>query len=167
MRNGDFATATQQRLRSRGKRDHHSGFELFDCVRMVHLQQNASQYVTRVGQRKQEAADLRAVFNAPGRAEADRLLAAVVKKYAERAPRLSRWLEENIPLGLTVMSFPVKHQPSAAAADDTLERAGQPRVEAADAKSAARFVSGYCSCRLNSPEATKSPVSRPRGAVRS
>jgi putative transposase len=75
-----------------------------------HLHQNASQYVTRLEQRKEVAADLRAVFNAPGRAEADRLLAAVVKKYAESAPRLSRWLEENVPQGLTVMNFPVEHQ---------------------------------------------------------
>lgn len=75
-----------------------------------HLQQNASQYVTRVEQRKEVAADLRAVFNAPGRVEADRLLAAAVKKYAETAPRLSRWLEANIYQGLTVMSFPEAHQ---------------------------------------------------------
>jgi len=75
-----------------------------------HLQQNASQYVTRMEQRKEVTADLRGVFNAPSRAEAERLLAAVVKKYAESAPRLSRWLEENVPQGLTVMSFPVEHQ---------------------------------------------------------
>jgi transposase-like protein len=75
-----------------------------------HLQQNASQYVIRIEQRKEVAADLRAVFNAPSRAEADRLLAAMVKKYTESAPRLSRWLEENLPQGLTVMSFPVEHQ---------------------------------------------------------
>src|SRR5262249_49101098 len=62
-----------------------------------HLQQNASQYVTRLEQRKEVAADLRAVFNAPNRAEAERLLQVRVKKYAESAPRLSRWLEENIP----------------------------------------------------------------------
>jgi len=75
-----------------------------------HLQQNAGQYVSRIEQRKEVAADLRAVFNAPGRSEAERLLRAVVKKYAESAPRLSRWLEENVPQGLTVMSFPVEHQ---------------------------------------------------------
>lgn len=75
-----------------------------------HLQQNASQYVTRIEQRKEVAADLRAIFNAPSRAEAERLLAAVVKKYAESARRLSGWLEENVPQGLTVMSFPVEHQ---------------------------------------------------------
>ena len=75
-----------------------------------HLQQNAAQYVTRIEQRKEVAADLRAVFNAPGRAEAERLLAAAVKKYVESSPRLSRWLEENIPQGLTVMNFAVEHQ---------------------------------------------------------
>ena len=75
-----------------------------------HLQQNASQYVTRLEQRKEVAADLRAIFNAPGRAEADRLVAAVVKKYAESSPRLSAWIEANVYQGLTVMSFPIEHQ---------------------------------------------------------
>ena len=75
-----------------------------------HLQQNAAQYVTRLEQRKEVAADLRAIFNAPSRAEAERLLQATVKKYAESAPRLSRWLEENVLQGLTVLSFPVEHQ---------------------------------------------------------
>lgn len=75
-----------------------------------HLQQNAAQYVTRIEQRKEVAADLRAVFNAPGRAEADRLLATTVQKYAERSPRLSEWMEANLYQGLTVTSFPVEHQ---------------------------------------------------------
>jgi putative transposase len=75
-----------------------------------HLQQNASQYVVRVEQRKGVAADLRAIFNAANREEANRLLAQVVKKYSESAPRLSAWMEENIEQGLTVFSFPVEHQ---------------------------------------------------------
>jgi putative transposase len=75
-----------------------------------HLQQNAAQYVTRIEQRKEVAADLRAVFNAPGRVEAERLLQATVKKYAQSAPRLSEWIEANVYQGLTVMSFPVEHQ---------------------------------------------------------
>jgi transposase-like protein len=75
-----------------------------------HLQQNASQYVTRIQQRKEVAADLRAVFNAPSRAEAERLLQTTVKKYVETAPRLSQWLDENVYQGLTVFSFPVEHQ---------------------------------------------------------
>ena len=75
-----------------------------------HLQQNAAQYVTRLEQRKEVAVDLRAVFNAPSRAEADRLLAATVKKYAEKSPRLSQGLEANVDQGLTVMSFPLEQQ---------------------------------------------------------
>jgi putative transposase len=75
-----------------------------------HLQLNAGQYVTRQEQRKEVAADLRAVFNAPSRAEADRLLTAMVKKYAETAPRLSQWLEANVYQGLTIFAFPVEHQ---------------------------------------------------------
>lgn len=75
-----------------------------------HLQQNAGQYVAGIEQRKAVASDLRAVFNAPGRAEADRLLVATVKKYAATAPRLSAWMEANIYQGLTVMSFPGEHQ---------------------------------------------------------
>jgi putative transposase len=75
-----------------------------------HLQQNAGQYVTRQEQRKEVAADLPGVFNAPSRVEAERLLAAVVKKYVESAPRLSQWLEANVYQGLTVFSFPAEHQ---------------------------------------------------------
>lgn len=75
-----------------------------------HLQQNASQYVVRVEQRKGVASDLRSVFNAPNRDEANRLLAQVVKKYSHSAPRLSEWMEKNIEQGLTVFSFPVEHQ---------------------------------------------------------
>jgi transposase-like protein len=63
--------------------------------------------ISPIEQRKEVAADLRAVFNAPSQGEAERLLTAVVKKYAESAPRLSRWLEENVPQGLAVMSFSV------------------------------------------------------------
>ncbi len=66
--------------------------------------------MSRIEQRREVAADLRAVFNAPSRVEAERLLAAAVKKYAETAPRLSQWLEANVYQGLTVFSFPVEHQ---------------------------------------------------------
>jgi putative transposase len=75
-----------------------------------HLQQNASQYVVRVEQRKEVAADLRSVFNAPNRDEANRLLAQVVKNYSESAPRLSEWIEKNVEQGLTVFSFPAERQ---------------------------------------------------------
>jgi putative transposase len=55
------------------------------------------------------AADIRSVFNARHRQEAEVLLALLVHKYAKTAPDLANWLEENILLGLTVFSFPEKH----------------------------------------------------------
>jgi putative transposase len=75
-----------------------------------HLMQNAMQYVPKVAQRKAVAADLRAVFDAPDRAEADRRLQLTVKKYAKSAPRLSAWIEANIPQGLTVFALPLTHR---------------------------------------------------------
>jgi len=75
-----------------------------------HLQQNASQYVVRVEQRKEVARDLRAVFNAVSREEAQRLLALMVKKYESSAPRLSPWLESNVEKGLTGFALPKEYQ---------------------------------------------------------
>jgi putative transposase len=56
------------------------------------------------------AADLRSVFNAPNREEAERLLSQMEKKYKQSAPRLSSWLSENVVEGLTVMGFPKQQQ---------------------------------------------------------
>ena len=75
-----------------------------------HLQQNASQYVVRQEQRPVVAAELRAVFNAPSREEADRLLSMMAKRWEREAPRLSQWLEENVGQGLTVFAFPEAHR---------------------------------------------------------
>jgi putative transposase len=75
-----------------------------------HLQQNASQYVVRLEQRGEVASDLRSVFNAPNREEAERLLLAMTKKYETSAPRLSAWLETNVVEGLTVFAYPKQQQ---------------------------------------------------------
>jgi putative transposase len=73
-----------------------------------HLQQNALQYVPRRSMRKEVAEDIRMIFNAPDRSTAEIYLARVVEKYADTASRLSAWMEENIPEGLTVSNFPRK-----------------------------------------------------------
>jgi len=75
-----------------------------------HLQQNASQYVPRKRMRTEVAADIRAVFNAPDRAQAERYLKQIVSKYAEVAAELSDWMEAAIPEGLTVFDFPEAHR---------------------------------------------------------
>lgn len=75
-----------------------------------HLQQNAQQYVPRVGMRRQVAADLRDVFAAGDLPEAERRLKHVAQKYRDSAPRLADWIEENVPEGLTVLELPEEHR---------------------------------------------------------
>ena len=75
-----------------------------------HLQRNAQAYVPRKDMKAVVASDIRAVFNAPNRHEADALLGKAVAKYAQDAPRLARWMEENLPEGLTVFAFPESHR---------------------------------------------------------
>jgi transposase-like protein len=75
-----------------------------------HLQQNASQYVPRQAMKKEVAEDLRTIFNAPDRATAEDFLRRTVEKYAPIAGQLATWMEDNIPEGLTVFSFPRNHQ---------------------------------------------------------
>lgn len=75
-----------------------------------HLQQNAQAYVLRQEQQAEVAADIRAIFNARDRAEADSLLAQTVSKYAQTASKLADWLETSIPEGLTVFTFPESHR---------------------------------------------------------
>lgn len=75
-----------------------------------HLQQNAAAYVPKVELRIAVAADLRGVFNAPDRTEAERLLNLMLDKYRQSAPRLVEWLQENVPEGLTVFTRPAAHR---------------------------------------------------------
>jgi len=74
-----------------------------------HLQQNASQYVPRQSMKREVAADIRAIFNAPDRVQAEVQLRKTVEKYAHSASKLANWLEGNISEGLTVFSFPEDH----------------------------------------------------------
>lgn len=74
-----------------------------------HLQQNAGQYVPRKSMRREVSEDIRIIFNAPDRPTAEAYLARAVAKYARTASKLSAWMEENIPEGLTVYTFPKEH----------------------------------------------------------
>lgn len=75
-----------------------------------HLQQNAQAYVPRLDQRAAVAAAIRSVFNAPDRPSAQRRLKEITTDYAQTAPKLAAWLEENLPQGFTVFALPVAHQ---------------------------------------------------------
>jgi putative transposase len=75
-----------------------------------HLQSNATQYVPRQEQRASVASELRAIFNAPSREEADRLLRLTSERHLEDAPRLAEWMEAAVPEGLAVFAFPEGHR---------------------------------------------------------
>ena len=75
-----------------------------------HLQRNAFSYIPRVSMRREVAAAIRSIFNAPDRVEAERRLHQVVEGFRAGAPRLAAWIEENVPEGLTVFELPVDHR---------------------------------------------------------
>ena len=74
-----------------------------------HLQRNAQAYVPRRIMKREVAADIRAIFNAATRHDAEALLAQAVQKYSSKASALADWMEKNIPEGLTIFAFPSEH----------------------------------------------------------
>jgi len=72
----------------------------------MHLQQNAQAYVTKAHLKGEVASDIRSVFHARSIDEAKRLLAVIVEKYSKCQSKLSAWMEDNLPEGFTVFSFP-------------------------------------------------------------
>lgn len=75
-----------------------------------HLQHNAQAYVQKQEHKAPTAAAIRAVFNAVNRYEAEALLAKLVAQCKQTNPKLAAWLEDNLPEGLTVFSFPEPHR---------------------------------------------------------
>lgn len=75
-----------------------------------HLAKNLLDHLPPSVVQEEASRDLRAVFNAPNRAEADRLLGQMVSKYAPVSKKLADWLEANVPEGLTVFGFPAEHR---------------------------------------------------------
>lgn len=71
-----------------------------------HLQQNAQAYITRLDQRQALGQRIRSIFNAPDRAEAQRLLDQAIEQWRKDAPKLAEWAEENLPKGFAVFGFP-------------------------------------------------------------
>lgn len=99
--------------------DDHAGLKEARAARFVgvpwqrcqfHLGQNLLDHVPKGVSQAEVSAELRAVFNAPNRREAERLLELMVQKYATVAPKLANWLETNVPEGLTVFDMPLAHR---------------------------------------------------------
>jgi len=99
--------------------DAHSGLQaarqsLFNGVRwqrcQFHLQRNAQAYVPKKSMQKQVSDDIADIFAAPDGEMAQVRLKYYVEKYAKSAPKLSEWMEENLPQGLAVFELPQKHR---------------------------------------------------------
>jgi transposase-like protein len=99
--------------------DAHSGLRaarqnLFNGVAwqrcQFHLQRNAQAYVPKKSMQKQVSDDIADIFAAPCGELAQKRLKYYVQKYAKLAPKLSEWMEENLPEGLTVFELPAKHR---------------------------------------------------------
>ncbi len=61
-----------------------------------HLQQNAANRLPRRSMRLEVVADIRTMFNASDRKNAEELLQAAIQKCAVTDPRLSVWIEDNL-----------------------------------------------------------------------
>jgi transposase-like protein len=99
--------------------DDHAGLKAAREARFVgvpwqrcqfHLGQNLLDHVPKGWSQPEASADLRAVFNAPNRSEANRQLEMMVQKYAAPAPKLAAWLAANVPEGLPVLDLPLAHR---------------------------------------------------------
>jgi transposase-like protein len=75
-----------------------------------HLTRNTMAWVPKQGMRAEVAQDMRTIFNAADRSDAERRLGIVADKYRQTAPALAEWLESNIPEGLAVFSLPISHR---------------------------------------------------------
>ena len=72
--------------------------------------QNAMAYLPSEAMQDEVTADLRDIFDAPDRAEAERRLVTAVAKYTETAPKLADWMEGNVAESLTVFCVPARHR---------------------------------------------------------
>lgn len=93
-----------------------------------HLAQNAIHHAPTMAIRKRIGTELRAIWNARDRHAAEAVLNRLVKDYAEKAPKLSSWLEQAVPEGLTVFSLPEGHRRRMRTANP-IERAIQQEIK--------------------------------------
>jgi transposase-like protein len=75
-----------------------------------HLAQNAIHHCPTQAIRSQIGDWLRPIFNARDHAEADQRLKDAIEHFTPAAPKLARWLEDNVPESMTVFMLPTEHR---------------------------------------------------------
>jgi transposase-like protein len=98
-----------------------------------HLAQNAIHHAPNAEIRERIGAELRAVWNAATLAKAEAALADLVTSYRDSAPKLAKWLEENVPEGLAVFTLPEPHR-RRLRTSNPMERAVQQELKRRTAK---------------------------------
>ena len=76
----------------------------------THLSRNAQDHCSRREQKAELGEELRSVWNASTREDAQFLLNRLVHKHRKSSPDLADWLETNIPEGFTVYMLPKAHR---------------------------------------------------------
>jgi putative transposase len=76
---------------------------------LFHLAQNAQHYAPSQGMRQEVAQVVRDIYTATSRNEAEANLLRAIDQYKEKAPRLVRWLEQDMSEGFTFYAFPRVH----------------------------------------------------------
>jgi transposase-like protein len=93
-----------------------------------HLAQNAIHHSPTLAIRKRIGAELRAVWNARDLPTAEAELKRLVAAYADTAPKLAAWMEDNIPEALAVFRLPEHHRKRMRTAN-SIERAIQQEIK--------------------------------------
>jgi putative transposase len=75
-----------------------------------HLAQNAIHHAPSLAIRKRIGIELRAVWNANTLSAAETALTDLIASYRATAPKLTEWLEKNVPEGLAVFLLPEHHR---------------------------------------------------------
>lgn len=75
-----------------------------------HLVRNALAHVPREEMKREVIEDLRSVLDSADEHAAGERLGRVVRKYQQSAPKLSQWMEENVPESFAVFRLPPTHR---------------------------------------------------------
>jgi putative transposase len=75
-----------------------------------HLMRNALAHVPREEMKREVIDDLKSVLDSANEHAAGEQLGRVVRKYQKTAPKLSTWMEENVPESFAVFRLPPSHR---------------------------------------------------------
>jgi transposase-like protein len=76
---------------------------------LFHLSQNAGAYAPMASMKKEICSEVREIYQALDKEEADRRMRKTIERYKNKASKFCDWLEEHFIEGLTFFDFPKDH----------------------------------------------------------